>query len=138
MNELFEVETMVSDPLSNALITIYNSEAIGKKECIIYPASNLIKEILKLMQREGYIGEFEYIDDGRGGKFRVSLLGRINKCKAVKPRFYVKLKDIVNWEQKFLPANGMGMLILTTSKGVMTSREAKERGVGGALLAYVY
>ncbi len=129
---------MTLDPLSNALVSIHNSEVTGKKECIVRPASNLIKEILKIMQREGYIGEFEYVDDGRGGRFKVSLLGRINKCRAIRPRFYVKSKEIINWEQRFLPAREMGVLILTTPKGVMTSREAKKEAVGGALLAYVF
>ncbi len=129
---------MVSDILSNALINIYNHEAIGRENCLIYPASKLLKEVLRVMQRHGYIGEFVYIDDGRGGKFKVSLLGRINKCMAIRPRFYVKVKDLVEWEQKYLPANDMGILILTTPKGVMTSKEAKKKGVGGLLLAFIY
>lgn len=126
------------DPLADALSNIMNHELAGKKTVIVKPASKLIGEVLKIMLQEGYIGEFEYIDDGRAGKFRVQLLGRINKCGAIKPRFPVKKKDFEKWEKKFLPAHDIGILIVTTPQGVMTHREAIKRGIGGRLLAYVY
>jgi small subunit ribosomal protein S8 len=90
------------------------------------------------MQKNGYIGEFEYVDDGRSGKFKVQLLGRINKCGAVRPRFSVKLQDMEQWEKRYLPASNIGLLILTTPRGVISHREAKETRLGGQLLAYVY
>lgn len=129
--------TMV-DPLSNALSNIWNSELRNKNECIITPASKLILNVLRVMQKEGYIGEIELIDDGRFGKIRVQLMGRINKCSAIRPRFSVKNKEILMWEKNFLPSRNIGILILSTSKGIMTSREALEKGIGGVLLAYVY
>lgn len=124
--------------LINALNTIYNNEVRGHKECVVYPISKLLLNVLNVMQKEGYIGEVEYIDDGRGGKLRVQLLGRINKCAAIYPRFYVKCSEIDEWAKIYLPARDVGTLILTTSKGVMTHHEAKKRRIGGALLAYVY
>ncbi|MEM0084451.1 MAG: 30S ribosomal protein S8 [Candidatus Methanomethylicia archaeon] len=126
------------DPLSNALSNIWNSELRNKNECIITPASKLILNVLRVMQKEGYIGEIELIDDGRFGKIRVQLMGRVNKCGAIRPRFSVKNKEILMWEKKFLPSRNIGILILSTSKGIMTSREALEKGLGGILLAYVY
>ncbi len=129
---------VMMDTLANALATIMNNEVRGKRECIIYPASKLIAEVLRVMQRAGYIGEIEYIDDGRGGKFRVQLLGRINKCGVIKPRFPVKKKEFEKWEERYLPSRDIGLLIVSTSQGVMSHREAKERGIGGILLAYVY
>lgn len=126
------------DPLADALSNIMNHELAGKKTVIIKPASKLIGEVLKIMLQEGYIGEFEYIDDGRAGKFRVQLLGRINKCGVIKPRSPVKKKDFEKWEKKYLPAHDIGILIVSTPQGVMTHREAIRRGVGGRLLAYVY
>jgi small subunit ribosomal protein S8 len=90
------------------------------------------------MQLNGYIGEFEFIDDGRTGKFRVQLLGRVNKCGAIKPHFSVKMNEFEMWEKRFLPSRDIGMLIVSTSKGVMPHREAKEKGIGGKLVAYVY
>ena len=129
---------MSSDPLSNALTTIMNNELRLKKDCIITPASKKIGHVLRNMQKNGYIGEFEYIDDGRFGKFKVQLLGRINKCGAVRPRFPTKADELETWEKKYLPSKNFGVLILTTSKGILSNEEAKKKRLGGQLLAYVY
>ena len=126
------------DPLVNALNTILIHEERHKKECIISPASNLVRTVLRLFQSMGYVGEIEFIDDGRQGKFRVQLFGRINDCKAVKPRFSVKVKGIEKYEKRFLPSRDMGTLILSTPKGVMTHDNAKQQNLGGRVLAYVY
>ncbi|MEM1550327.1 MAG: 30S ribosomal protein S8 [Candidatus Bathyarchaeia archaeon] len=126
------------DVIANGLTTIYNNEMRRKKECYIMPASKLLGNVLRVMQTHGYIGEFEFIDDGRTGKFRVQLLGRINKCKAIRPRYSFKAKDIEKWEKKYLPARDIGILIVTTPQGIMSHIEAKKRGIGGKLLAYVY
>jgi small subunit ribosomal protein S8 len=129
---------MNMDVIANGLTAIYNNEVRRRKECYITPASKLLGNVLRVMQMSGYIGEFEFIDDGRTGKFRIQLLGRINKCGAIKPRYSVRAKDIEKWEKTFLPAKDIGILILTTPQGVMSHIEAKKRGVGGKLLAYIY
>ncbi|MEM1539401.1 MAG: 30S ribosomal protein S8 [Candidatus Bathyarchaeia archaeon] len=126
------------DVLSNGLTTILNNEMRNKRECIISPASKLLGKVLRVMQLNGYIGEFEFIDDGRSGKFKVQLLGRINKCGAIRPRFAVKVNEIEDWERKFLPSRDIGLLIISTSQGVLSHREAKEKGIGGRLLAFIY
>ena len=126
------------DTLTNGLITVINNEMRNKRECIINPASKLLGRVLRIMQLTGYIGEFEFIDDGRSGKFKVQLLGRINKCGAVKPRFAVKVDDFETWEKKFLPSRDVGILVVSTSKGVIAHREAGEKNLGGRLLAFVY
>lgn len=126
------------DPLVNALNTILAHEDRRKTECIITPASGLVSRVLRLIQSKGYIGEIEYIDDGRQGKFRVQLFGRINKCQAVKPRFKTRVSEMEKWEKRFLPSRNLGLVILSTNIGVMDHIEAKEKHVGGLLLAYVY
>jgi small subunit ribosomal protein S8 len=126
------------DLLSNALIAIKNAEMVGKKQVVIWPVNKLIYHVLRVLQRYGYVGEVEYVDDGRGGKYIVQLLGKINDIGPIRPRFPVKYREIVQWEQKFLPARQIGILILSTSQGVMSHIEAKERKIGGVLLAYVY
>ena len=128
----------VVDVLSNGLTSIVNNELRNKRECVISPTSKLLGRILRVMQLNGYIGEFEFIDDGRTGKFRVQLLGRVNKCGAIKPHFSVRMNEFEIWEKRFLPSRDIGMLIVSTSKGVMPHREAKEKGIGGKLVAYVY
>ena len=126
------------DPLANALTTIKNNEILGKKECLIRPASKLIANVLRVMQQYGVIGEFEFIDDGRAGIFNVQLLGRINKTGVIRPRFPVSRQNLERWEKVYLPARDFGILIVTTSQGIMTHEEARNQGIGGRLLAYVY
>jgi small subunit ribosomal protein S8 len=126
------------DTVANGLITIMNNELRRKKECIITPASKLLGNVLRVIQMNGYIGEFEFIDDGRSGKIRVQLLGRINKFGAIRPRFAVKSKDIEKWEKTFLPSRDIGIITVSTSKGVISHKDAAQKEVGGLLLAFVY
>jgi small subunit ribosomal protein S8 len=126
------------DPLVNALNTIMSHEERRKNECIIVPASGIVRRVLRLIQSKGYIGEIEFIDDGRQGKFRVQLFGRINKSMAVKPRFKTRVSEIEKWEKRFLPSRNLGLIILSTPNGVMDHVQAQELNLGGVILAYVY
>jgi len=129
---------MVSGPLSNAMSAIKNAERVGKDKCVVKPASKLIGNVLKVMKEYGYIKSFEYIENHRGGKFVVELCGRINDCGAIRPRFSVKRTEYEKFEKRYLPARDFGILIVSTTKGVMSQRQARELGLGGVLLAYVY
>jgi small subunit ribosomal protein S8 len=124
--------------LSNLFTTVYNNESRRKRECIVIPASKFASEVLRVMQKHRYIGEFEQIDDGRAGKFRIQLLAKINKCGIVTPRFSVKKEEYFGWERQFLPAYTMGILLVSTSKGIMSHHEARAEGLGGVLVGYVY
>lgn len=126
------------DPLADALTNIRNNERQVNSNCTISPASKLIGHVLSTMQKENYIGEFEFIDDNKAGKFEVELEGNINQCGVIKPRHAVKKDEFEKFEKRYLPAKNFGILIVTTSEGIMTHREAKERGIGGRLLAYMY
>ena len=129
---------MRHDPLSDTMITIKNAVSAGKMECVIRPSSTLIGRVLAVMQENNYIGGFERIEDGRSGQFRVQLNGNINNCGVIKPRFAVKKVDLERYEEKYLPAQDFGVLIITTTKGVMTQKGCREHDTGGKLLAYVY
>lgn len=131
-------ERPVTDTIANGMTTLVNNETRLKRECVITPASTLLGRVLRVMQLNGYIGEFEFIDDGRTGKFKVQLLGRINLCGAVRPRFSVKADGFENWERTFLPSRDMGMLVVSTSQGVTSHKVAKEEKIGGRLLAFIY
>ncbi len=135
---LVGISMVMMDTLANALATVMNNEIRGKNECLVYPASKLTARVLKVMQEAGYIGDVEYIEDGRGGKFKIKLLGRINRCGVIKPRFSVRKDEYEVWEEKYLPSRDIGILIVSTPHGVMSHIEAKKRGLGGILLAYVY
>ncbi len=129
---------MLHDPLNDAMVAIRNAEAAGKHECLVRPASKLIGRVLKVMQESQYIRSFELVEDGRGGIYRVLLGGSINSCGVIKPRFSVRRTDLEKYEARYLPAQDFGVLILTTTEGVISQAKAKAMGVGGKLLAYVY
>ncbi len=128
----------VKNPLADAFSTIMNHEMLHKSEVIIAPASKKIGAALRIMQRKGYVGEFEFIDDGKAGMLRVELLGRINQCGIISPHHPVKRTQFEDWEKRFLPSRTFGFLIVSTPKGFMTHHEAIEQGHGGRLIAYVY
>ena len=76
--------------LADCLRTIVNAEKAGRKQVLIRPVSKVVVKFLRVMQKHGYIGEFEIIDDHRSQKIVVELIGRINKCGVISPRFDIK------------------------------------------------
>lgn len=124
--------------VADAMSTLKNAADTGRAECIVQPAASLIGELLRVMKEAGYIREYTLVVDGRGGQYKVTMSGMINKCGAISPRFSVKLSDMESWEQQYLPSKSIGMLMISTSKGVMSHHEARQLGIGGELLGYVY
>src|SRR2546426_11317659 len=88
--------------------------------------------------RERVHPSFELIEDGRGNLYRVALVGSINNCGVIKPRFAVKRTELEKWEARYLPAQDFGVLILTTTEGVISQTKAKQIGVGGKLIPHGY
>ena len=128
---------MANDPLADALNSIRTHETFCKQTCEVKP-SKLVRETLKILQRKGFIGDFEFVDDGQSGHFKIKLLGKVNQCGAVKPRFAVRKADWGSWEQRYLPGAAFGMFVVSTPQGLMTHNEAREKGLGGRLIAYIY
>ena len=126
------------DVVADALVHIKNSDTASKRECFFRPASKLLGEILKQLQKQGYISTFEFIDDGRSGIYRIELVGKINNCKAIKPRYAVGKNEFEKFEKRYLPSKDVGVLLVSTVNGVVTHRKAKKNGVGGRLIAFVY
>ena len=126
------------DTLADALNAMKVGERSGKASVMLRPASKVIKRVLEILKEEGYVEGFSFIDDGLSGKLSVQLEGKINECRVVKPRFAVKNTDWEKWEGRFLPAKDTGVLIVSTSKGIMTHSKAKNEKLGGRLLAYIY
>ncbi len=127
-----------SDPFSNALSGIDNAESVGHLTHTIQPASNQIGSVLEVFYDRGYIDGFEFVEDGRAGRFEVELRGAINECGPVKPRYSVGSDEFEQWEKQYLPARDYGTLIVTTSHGIMSHYDAREQGIGGQVIAYVY
>ena len=86
----------------------------------------------------GYIGEFTIVDDKRAGKIVVELIGRLNKCGVISPRFDLKVKDFEKFIYNILPSRQFGFVILTTTFGMMDHEEAKRKHTGGKVLGYFY
>ncbi|TAL46671.1 30S ribosomal protein S8 [archaeon] len=128
---------MLQDALADVLNVIKNAEKIGQKECVT-PASKLVKSVLQVLQDNSYIGAYELVDNGKSGKFKVELKGNIIDCNVVKPRFAVGVEEFEKWEKRFLPAHNIGVLIMSTPKGVVDHKKAKGLHVGGKLLAFCY
>ena len=131
-------KTMFNDPLAAALSKIMNAERIGKKEVDIKPASLLMKRVLQVLQEHQYLGSSELIEDGKGGILKVNLLGNVNKCGVVKPRFSTKYTAFEKWEKRYLPAKDFGIIVVSTSQGLVTHTKAKELKSGGKLVAFCY
>lgn len=127
----------LNDPLANVLSFVNNQERLGRRDLLTKNNSKLIREVLKIMQDEQYIGSFEQQEDVFSS-LKINLLGKINKCGVITPRFKVKVGDYEKYEKKFLPALGMGLLLVSTNKGLMTNAKAKELNLGGTLICYVY
>jgi len=123
--------------LADACNMLKNAEFARKKDVVVNPASRLLQRILRIFQANAYIGEFERYDDGRQGKFKISLLGKINECKALM-RLNYKINQFEALERRLLPAPGLGIIILTTNQGIMTMKEAEEKKIGGMAMCYIY
>ena len=93
---------------------------------------------LKIINENGYIGSFEVIKDGKSNLVKINLLGNINKCGVIKPRFPYKVEELNKFERRFLLARNFGFILVSTSKGLMTHEEARQKNLGGRLIAYVY
>jgi small subunit ribosomal protein S15Ae len=105
---------------------------------MLRPCSKVIVKFLQVMMKHGYIGEFEIIDDHRGGKIVVHLNGRLNKCGVISPRFDVTLHSMEQWTRNLLPSRQFGYIVLTTSSGIMDHEEARRKHVGGKILGFFF
>ena len=124
--------------LADALKTMYNAEKRGKRQVLLRPVSKVVIKFLQVMMKQGYIGEFELIDDHRGGKIVVELNGRLNKCGVISPRYNIGVDEIEDWVGRLLPSRLFGKIVLTTASGIMDHEEARRKKVGGKVLGFFY
>ena len=129
---------VLTSVLRGCLKSIVNAERKGKRQVICRPSSKVLIKFLQIMMKKGYIGEFVLIDDKRSGKLVINLLGRINKCGVISPRFDVRTKKFEFWENNLLPSRQFGHIVLTTSNGIMTIEQAKKQKCGGKILGFFY
>ena len=131
---------VINDPIADMLTRIRNG-LIARHDAVTMPASNMKKAIAKILLDEGYIKSVDYIDDGLQGQIKVTLkyvAGKESVIKGLKRiskpglRVYAKSDEI----PKVL--GGLGIAIVSTSKGVMTDKAARNAGIGGEVLAYIW
>jgi small subunit ribosomal protein S8 len=126
---------MAQDIISDALNMMKNAKKVGKEEIVIKRISNLLIEILKIMKEKGAIKKYKI--DSKEKTVEISL-GEFSECRAVKPRFTVKTEQIDKYVRRYLPARGIGTVVVSTNKGLVTHEEAVEEKIGGCLIAYFY
>jgi len=128
----------MNDTIAAALSKINNAEIATKDTVQIRPFSKILLKILDIANELGYIGKYEIIQDPKGGLLVVNLINKINKCGVVKPRYSVSYKDFEKFEKRYLLSKDFGVLFVSTTKGIMTHKEAKRQQLGGVLIAYMY
>ena len=131
----------MTDPIADYLTRLRNAIAAGHRVVEI-PASNLKKEITKVLFEKGYILNYKFEEEGIKGTIKIALkYDLVNKVNAIKKLIRVStpgLRKYVGYKEMPRVLNGLGIAILSTSKGVMTDKEARELNVGGEVLCYVY
>ena len=122
------------DTISDRLNQIMMAKNAGKKSFEMYSSKFLVK-ILEIMKQNKYIN-YKTKED----KFPkvVIEIKSLNECRSIRPRFYVRNDELERYIRRFLPARGFGIIIISTSKGLMTHNEALEKGIGGSLIAYCF
>src|SRR5574344_829452 len=132
---------MVTDPVSDFLTRIRNA-IMAKHRVVEIPASNLKKNIAKILFEKGYILNYKFVDGDKQGVIKIALkYDQASKCSAIKVLKRVStpgLRSYTGYREMPRVLNGLGIAIVSTSKGVMTDKEARNEKVGGEVLCYVY
>lgn len=128
----------LNNPLANVLSAINNGEKVSHKNLELRNNSKVIRTVLDILKDQGYVASYDVVEDGKGGVLNVVLAGTINKVGVITPNFPVKKSDYQTFEKRYLPARDFGIIVVSTSQGMMTHTQAKELGIGGRLIAYCY
>ena len=130
----------ITDSIADMLTRIRNANS-AKHDTVLIPASNIKKSIAQILVDEGYIKSFKVIEDGKQGIIEVALKYGPNKSQVITGLRRVSkpgLRIYSNSEDMPKVQNGLGIVILSTSKGIMTDKDARKANVGGEVLAYIW
>lgn len=125
---------MSQDVVADILNQIMNIKRTGKDYLEVKRYSKLLIAVLGIAKKHGYL---DYNLDKKEKKLEIKIT-KLNECKAIKPRFYANVVDIDKYVRRFLPSRGFGIILISTSSGLITHEEAYEKNVGGSLIAYFY
>ena len=131
----------MTDPIADFLTRLRNA-IMAHHRVVVVPASNLKKEITKILFDKGYILNYKFIEDGPQGTIKVALkynpVTRQNAIKGLKRVSTPGLRKYTGYKDMPRVINGLGIAIISTSQGVMTDKEAADLKIGGEVLCYVY
>src|SRR3989344_4349247 len=125
---------MSQDIISDALNKMMNAKKAGKDSISVNHHSKFLLSVLAIAKLKGYIKNYK-VDEKNVLNVE---LGNITGCGSIKPRFVVKVEDIEKYEKRYLPAKNLGILIISTSQGLMTNQTAQDKNIGGSLIAYLF
>ncbi|MFH1711296.1 MAG: 30S ribosomal protein S8 [Nanoarchaeota archaeon] len=123
---------MSQDIISDTLNQIMNAKRAKKNSVKVKRHSKILVGILDIAKKHGYIESYKV--NGRELEIKFNL----NECRAIKPRFTAQVRDLDKYVRRYLPARNFGMMIVSTSSGLMTHEEAQGKNIGGSLIAYFY
>lgn len=124
---------MSHDVVADALNNIMNSARAGKAHLEIRHHSKLLLSVLAIAKLKGYIKNYK----AEGTLLKIEI-GKLNACNSIKPRFTVTTSEIDKYISRYLPAKNLGILVISTSQGLITHQTAFEKNIGGSLIAYFY
>jgi small subunit ribosomal protein S8 len=124
---------MSHDIVADALNQLMNAKRAGEKTVTLKFKSKFLLSVLAIAKLKGYVKSYSE----ENGQLVVEV-AKLNGCQAIKPRFLVHAEDIEKYTKRYLPAKDLGVIIISTSQGLMTHTTAQEKGLGGSLIAYLY
>lgn len=126
---------MSQDIVADGLNQMMNALRAKKTSLTLKRHSKLLLSVLAIAKLKGYVASYKIAEDGKQLTIE---LGKLNGCNAVKPRFMVQVDEIEKYVTRYLPARDLGIIIISTSKGIMTHQTAIEKNIGGSILAYMF
>ncbi len=131
----------MTDPIADYLTRVRNA-IMANHRVVEIPASNLKREITKILMEKGYILNYKFVEEGPQGSIKIALkYDPVNKVNAIKKLIRISspgLRKYVGYKDMPRVLNGLGVAVVSTSKGVMTDKEARELKIGGEVMCYVY
>ena len=124
---------MSQDIVADGLNRIMNAKRAGKNGVTLQYQSKFLQNVLAIGKLKGYIADYHTTPQGLAIEFE-----SLHECKAVKPRYVVKVRDIDKYVRRYLPSRSIGILVISTSKGLVTHYTAIEKHLGGSVVAYFY
>lgn len=124
---------MSQDIVADTLNEMINTKKARKTTLEVARHSRLLLSVLAIAKIHGYVKSYSV--DGK--KLKIEL-AKLRGCKAIKPRFMIKINDVDKYVARYLPSKSIGVLIISTSEGLMTHQKAIEKNLGGSLIAYLY